>query len=162
MWLNEGFTVFEERKVSAFVHGDDFSKVNAYLGNLSMVNAMKDFGFDKNYSSLYPLVGKNLPDESFSTVPYEKGFQLLYYIETLIGKDHIQKLIQTHINKYAGKSINYTAFVNVFNDYTDTNLPDNATFIKSKMDWDTWVHSPGTPYSHGIMLDFTTPDLNRS
>jgi len=74
MWLNEGFTVFEERKVSAFVHGDDFSKVNAYLGNLSMVNAMKDFGFDKNYSSLYPLVGKNLPDESFSTVPYEKGF----------------------------------------------------------------------------------------
>lgn len=74
MWLNEGFTVFEERKVSAGIHGDDFSKVNAYLGNISMVNAMEDFGFDSNYSSLYPQVGRNWPDESFSTIPYEKGF----------------------------------------------------------------------------------------
>jgi len=36
-WLNEGFTVFEERKVSAKIHGLDFSKVAAYLGNISMV-----------------------------------------------------------------------------------------------------------------------------
>ena len=35
-WLNEGFTVFEERKVSARLHGEDFSKVNAFLGNISM------------------------------------------------------------------------------------------------------------------------------
>lgn len=54
MWLNEGFTVFIERKVSAKIHNDDFSKVNAYLGNISMVAAMKSYGYDKNYSSLYP------------------------------------------------------------------------------------------------------------
>jgi len=74
----------------------------------------------------------------------------------------MQKLIQTHINKYQGTSINYTAFVNVFNDYIDKNLPDQAKSIKSRMDWETWVHSPGTPYSHGIILDFTTKDLNKT
>jgi leukotriene-A4 hydrolase len=39
-WLNEGFTVFEERNVSAEIHGKDFSLVNAYLGNISMYGAM--------------------------------------------------------------------------------------------------------------------------
>ena len=34
-WLNEGFTVFEERKVNARINGLDFSKVNAFVGNIS-------------------------------------------------------------------------------------------------------------------------------
>jgi leukotriene-A4 hydrolase len=54
MWLNEGFTVFEERKVSSRLHGVDFSKVAAFLGNISMVGDMMDYGLDSNYSSLYP------------------------------------------------------------------------------------------------------------
>ncbi len=35
-WLNEGFTVFVERHVSGEIHGEDFSKVAALLGNTSM------------------------------------------------------------------------------------------------------------------------------
>jgi len=107
MWLNEGFTVFEERKVSAMLHGEDFSKVNAYLGNISMVADMEFYGFDKNYSSLYPLIGRNSPDGSFSEIPYEKGFQLLYYIETIIGEHYMQNLLQFHIKRYPQRSIVY-------------------------------------------------------
>jgi aminopeptidase N len=29
MWLNEGFTVFEERKVSERVHGTEFALIEA-------------------------------------------------------------------------------------------------------------------------------------
>ena len=36
LWLNEGFTVFEERKVSALLHGVDFAYTEAYLGSLDM------------------------------------------------------------------------------------------------------------------------------
>ena len=35
-WLNEGFTVFIERHVSGEIHGEDFSRVSALLGNTSM------------------------------------------------------------------------------------------------------------------------------
>lgn len=84
--MNEGFTVFEERKVSARIHGEDFSKVNAYIGNLSATSDMMGFGMNNNFSSLYPILnGSQFPDNSFSTVPYEKGSQLLVYIESLIG-----------------------------------------------------------------------------
>lgn len=54
MWLNEGFTVFEERKVSAQIHGKDFSLVNAYLGNISMYHDMQSYGLNNSYSSLDP------------------------------------------------------------------------------------------------------------
>ena len=35
-WINEGFTVFEERKVSGQLHGKDFAKVEALLGNSTL------------------------------------------------------------------------------------------------------------------------------
>lgn len=99
MWLNEGFTVFEERKVTAKIHNDnDVRLVAAYLGNISMVEDMMSYGLDSNYSSLHPELGNdvltsNFPDDSFSTVPYEKGFQFLYYLETLLGEDKMQELL---------------------------------------------------------------------
>jgi leukotriene-A4 hydrolase len=105
-WLNEGFTVFEERKVSAELHDEDFSKVNAFIGNISATQDMLGYGLESNYSSLYPEIGTAFPDDSFSTVPYEKGFQLLYYMETeLIGATNMQELLRTYILKFSLQSI---------------------------------------------------------
>lgn len=98
MWMNEGFTVFEERKVSARLFGENFSKVNAYIGNLSSLSDMQDYGMTNNFSSLYPILdGSVSPDESFSEIPYEKGYQLLAYLETLIGEKLMNQLIRNHI-----------------------------------------------------------------
>jgi leukotriene-A4 hydrolase len=89
LWLNEGFTVFEERKVSAKLYGLDYSRVNAFLGNISAYSAMEAYGLNNTYSSLYPVIEGGSPDEAFSTVPYEKGFQFLHYLESLIGEHHM-------------------------------------------------------------------------
>lgn len=74
MWLNEGFTVFEERKVSAKFYGPDFAKRASQLGNVSLWASMTAYGLDHTYSSLHPDVTGQDPDDSYSTVPYEKGF----------------------------------------------------------------------------------------
>jgi len=86
-WLNEGFTVFVERHVSATMYGEDFAKVAALLGNTSMYQSMEDqeLGLKDTFSSLHPVLKGRNPDSSFSTVPYEKGFQMLYFLEQLIG-----------------------------------------------------------------------------
>jgi len=160
-WLNEGFTVFEERKVSAQLHDEDFSKVNAFIGNISATSDMLGYGIGNNYSSLYPLVENNFPDDSFSTVPYEKGFQLLYYMETeLLGADNMQKLLRQYITKFSLTSVNYMDFKGEFEAFVDaTYEAAEATTIKGKMDWETWVKSPGLA---PVFLDFTTPALNES
>ena len=73
-WLNEGFTVFIEYKVSSQIHGADFGKVEALLGNSSLSVAVEDFGPNNTYASLYPVLDGDNPDNSYSTVPYDKGF----------------------------------------------------------------------------------------
>jgi hypothetical protein len=88
-WLNEGFTVFLERKVSGEIYGQDFALVEAQLGNTSLWGDMVAFGLDTTYSSLHPVLKGDNPDNSFSEVPYEKGFQTLTYLESLVGADGI-------------------------------------------------------------------------
>jgi leukotriene-A4 hydrolase len=104
-WLNEGFTVFEERKVSGKIHGEEFAKVEALLGNSSMFTDMINYGIKNPFSSLHPTLKGASPDDAFSTIPYDKGFQLLHYLESLVGEDNFQTFLRKYINDHAQTSI---------------------------------------------------------
>ena len=73
-WLNEGFTVFIERKVSAAAFGPVFPVIDSQLGNVSAWLDMLGYGLNDSYSSLYPIMSGRDPAGSSSEVPYEKGF----------------------------------------------------------------------------------------
>mmetsp|Transcript_38215 Transcript_38215/g.58290 ORF Transcript_38215/g.58290 Transcript_38215/m.58290 type:complete len:377 (+) Transcript_38215:839-1969(+) len=162
MWLNEGFTVFEERKVTARLHGKDFSKVAAYLGNIDMLTDMDSFVGNRtsNYSSLNPQPLHNLPDDSFSTVPYEKGFQFLNYLESKVGEDDMQIILQRWVLKNSLTSRDYTQFEAHFNaTVDDLKNATEAAHIKNMINWHAWVVQPGVP---PVIQDFTTEALNQS
>jgi leukotriene-A4 hydrolase len=63
---------------------------------------MMGYGYWNSYSSLHPNIRDDLPDNSFSEIPYEKGFQLLWYIQTLIGEAKMNPMLDSYIaaNKY--------------------------------------------------------------
>jgi len=89
-WLNEGFTVFLERKCAEVLHSVDFAKASAFVGNSSAYQSMEGYGLWNSYSSLHPNVRDDLPDNSFSVIPYEKGYQFLYFIEQeVLGELHM-------------------------------------------------------------------------
>lgn len=46
---------------------------------------MNTFGAQNPLTSLVPSLRDVDPDDAFSSVPYEKGFALLYHLETLLG-----------------------------------------------------------------------------
>ena len=46
---------------------------------------MDRYGESNPLTALVPKLGEIDPDDAFSAVPYEKGFTLLYYLETLVG-----------------------------------------------------------------------------
>ena len=85
-WLNEGFTVFLERKISKIFNGDSFVKIDSSNGNYSMYNDMLGYGLKNSYSSLTPKTGIHNPDDAYSRIPYEKGYQFLLYLESLDGE----------------------------------------------------------------------------
>lgn len=160
-WLNEGFTVFEERKVSGKIHGEEFAKVEALLGNSSMYTDMVNYGLTNVFSSLHPTLKGHSPDDAFSTIPYDKGFQLLTYLESLVGEDNFQTFLRLYINKHAQTSVIVNDLRISWEVFVEDTY-DNATEVNrilASVDWDTWVFAPGLPPVH---LDFTTKSSNES
>ena len=85
-WLNEGFTVFTERKILGRMHGEP-------TRHFAAISAWKDLkydivdvqGEDNPLTALVvDLTGVD-PDDAFSIVPYEKGSTFLWYLEDTVG-----------------------------------------------------------------------------
>ena len=46
------------------------------------------------------------PDDAFSSVPYEKGFALLFYLEQLVGgRDAFVPYLRAHVERFQHRSI---------------------------------------------------------
>lgn len=145
-WLNEGFTVFEERHVSGLLHGKDFMMVEALLGNSSMYTAMSNYGLDNVFSSLHPTLKGQSPDAAFSEVPYEKGFQLLWYLQTIVGETLFQDFLRYYINSRAQTSITANDLRYTWEQFIDNNFNATETNrILGSIDWETWLFTPGLP-----------------
>lgn len=99
MWINEGFTVFIERRVSEILNGEDFDNVEAYLGNSGLKNDVAVYKqINPTYSTIHPVLKGDNPDNSFSEVPYEKGFQFLINMENLIGRENMKGFLKYWIS----------------------------------------------------------------
>lgn len=74
LWINEGFTMYLERKTDSLLFGKDYALIDAVVGNDTMIDDMNGFGLESNYTSMYPITRGVNPDDSFSNIPYEKGY----------------------------------------------------------------------------------------
>jgi leukotriene-A4 hydrolase len=73
-WLNEGYTTFIERQVSARLYGGDFANVEGLLGNTTIINTVNLLGANDTYATIHPVLFGDNPDNSFNEMPYEKGY----------------------------------------------------------------------------------------
>lgn len=155
-WVNEGFTIFMERKLDSALLGEDMENLEAIVGNNELIADIKLLGEDSEFTKLAPDFGGNDPDDGFSTVPYEKGYQFLIFIEKKIGKDNFKEAMQRYIKKYKYKSVDYTAFKEVLEEViTEKFKKKQAKRIKSEIDWDQWLNEKGIPtYKNEFASEF--------
>lgn len=92
-WLNEGWTTYLERRIQAVIHGEPHRDFSAIIGWKALEDSVKQFGTDHEFTKLIPNLKEKDPDDAFSSIPYEKGFVFLYYLEKLIGKEKWDKFI---------------------------------------------------------------------
>ena len=144
-WLNEGFTMFIERKILSSHKDKDMAKLDAMVGLSNLKADIISFGESKSFSSLEPnLLGRN-PDDAFNKVPYEKGFNLLYYLENKVNNDDIfQKFMRSYIDKFKKGVVKYMDFRTFFETFIKNNVKDWEKILND-IDWDTWVFAPGFP-----------------
>jgi leukotriene-A4 hydrolase len=146
-WLNEGWTTYLERRIQAAVHGgNEWRDFSAIIGWKSLRDSIDQFGADHEFTKLViDLKGKD-PDDAFSSIPYEKGFVFLYYLEKLIGQKSFDKFIPHYFATWRGRSLDsYDFKATLLDFFSPKSYPTEAKLLADNVDWDTWFYSPGFP-----------------
>ncbi|XP_065909556.1 leukotriene A-4 hydrolase-like [Dysidea avara] len=142
-WLNEGFTVFLERKIAAVMHGEKERQFQAIGGWKTLQDSVNTFGSDNPLTALVPVLKDVDPDDAFSTVPYEKGFALLYYLESLLGGAEVfNKYLRAHVEHFKYKVITTDDWKSFFLSYFHKQVEEG---VLDGVEWDKWLYSPGMP-----------------
>ena len=144
-WLNEGWTVYLERRLQAAIHGDDdrHRDFSAIIGWKALSDSVEQFGADHEFTKLVPNLRGQDPDDAFSSVPYEKGFTFLYHLEKLLGKDKWDKFIPHYFTVFSQRSVDSYEFKATLLDFFASDA--TAASKLKDIDWDAWFYTPGMP-----------------
>ena len=138
-WLNEGFTVYLERRIVERVYGARRAEMEATLGFQDLQKEMASLP-PKDQILHVDLTGRD-PDEGFTEVPYEKGALFLRQLEEVLGRDRFDKFLRGYFDHFAFQSITTADFVR----YLRANLLDTDPQLAAQVPIDEWIEKPGIP-----------------
>ncbi|CAG8521677.1 7152_t:CDS:10 [Ambispora leptoticha] len=145
-WLNEGWTVFVERKILGRLHGEKERQFQSIIGYRHLMDSIEKFGADNPLTALAPKLDGVDPDDSFSSVPYEKGFNFLYYIEKIVGGPQVfEPYMKAYVKQFMGRSITTDDWKDYLFKYMEENHGPEKKEALLKIDWDRWINAPGLP-----------------
>ncbi|KAK1415647.1 hypothetical protein QVD17_31432 [Tagetes erecta] len=136
-WLNEGFTTYAERRIVEAVQGEDIAALNIGIGWKGLVDEMERFKDNMEFTKLVTSQEGVDPDDIYSQVPYEKGFQFLWRIERQIGRAAFDEFLKKYIAAFKFQSID----THMFLEFLKANVPG----IENDIDLKTWTEGTGIP-----------------
>src|SRR5205814_6890854 len=137
-WLNEGFTVYAERRILEALEGRDRSELHAAVGRQDLSNALRRFEARPELTRLRNVLAGIDPDEAYSTVPYEKGYLLLRHLEETVGRTRWDAFLRDYLDRFRFQSLATQDFL----DFLEKRLPgvvERAGVLR-------YVDSPGIPH----------------
>jgi len=134
-----------ERRIAAHHSSEKLRQLSAQIGYHSLIESVKMFGNDHEYTKLIPSLKDVDPDDAFSAVPYEKGFLFLYKLENIVGGASVmEEYLKAHCNKFKYSSITSQEFKAFFMDYFSSKI--SAESLNS-IDWEKEFYTAGLPES---------------
>ncbi|XP_054843985.1 leukotriene A-4 hydrolase isoform X1 [Eublepharis macularius] len=140
-WLNEGHTVYLERRIGGRLFGEQFRHFQALGGWRELQNTINTLGGTNPLTNLIPNLKEVDPDVAYSSVPYEKGSALLLHLEQLLGgPDIFIGFLRAYIQQFAYKSVMTDDWKNFLYSY----FKDKVDVLDT-VDWNAWLNTPGMP-----------------
>lgn len=140
-WLNEGFTVYFERRITEAMTDRSYVDMLWELGYQDLEKEVADLGKDSKDTWLkLELKGRD-PDDGLTDIPYEKGAAFLRLIEENVGRARMDTFLNKYFNEHAFKTITTEKFLA----YLDKNLLKGDSALYKKLDIKAWVYGPGIP-----------------
>ncbi len=136
-WLNEGFTVWAERRILEALHGREAAALGWAIGRTAMEESVKRFGADSPYTTLRMDLAGVDPDDVYSSIPYEKGSRFVAALEAGVGRGRWDTFMRRYIEHFRFTSITTEEFLA----FLEAELPGAA----ARVDAETWLRRPGLP-----------------
>ena len=140
-WLNEGFTVYFERRIMEQMEGKDYANMLALLGKQDLEHTVNTLGHTHKDTHLKLNLVQRDPDDGMTDIAYEKGFFLLRLIEASVGR----KQFDLFLNKYFAENAFKVMDTEEFIAYLNTHLLNKDPKAKKKIRLDEWVYGAGIP-----------------
>lgn len=140
-WLNEGFTVYFERRIMEKLEGRDYADMLSLLGKQDLEKEVESIGHNHADTHLKLDLLARDPDDGLTDIAYEKGFFLLKLIEESVGRKQFDVFLNKYFTENAFKVMDTEEFVN----YLNTNLLNNDPQAKEKIQLEKWVYGAGIP-----------------
>jgi leukotriene A-4 hydrolase/aminopeptidase len=136
-WLNEGFTVWAERRINEVLEGIEAVTLSKALGREALQAEIERFGADSPYTALYSKQEGVDPDDVYSQVPYEKGCLLVTLMEETVGREKFDAFLKKYMDEFQFRSLDTEEFLS----FLEKQLPGLAEQIGAK----DWIYGPGVP-----------------
>ena len=138
-WLNEGFTVYIERRIMEELYGKDYSDMLAELGKQDLMNTLNDLKENNIDDTKLKLNLKDRnPDDGMTDIAYEKGAHFLTLLENTVGREKFDTFITNYFQYFRFKSITTEEFVT----YLTTQLLEPN---KISLNINEWMYENGLP-----------------
>ena len=140
-WLNEGFTVYLERRIMEELHGREYAEMLAALGRQDLEETIDDLGPRSDDTHLHlDLAGRD-PDDGMTDVAYEKGALFLRRLEERVGRERWDAFLHDYFDRFAFRSMDTAGFLR----FLDRELLEPEGLEPEELRIDAWVHGPGLP-----------------
>lgn len=140
-WLNEGFTVYFERRIMEKIRGRDYEEMLALLGMQDLEADVAELGADSpDTHLLLDLEGRDA-DDGMTKVAYEKGAFFLRLVEETVGREAFDRFLMDYFEQHAFQSMDTRGFV----EWLKANLLDKHPGSEARIDLDAWIDGPGIP-----------------
>lgn len=97
-WLNEGFTVYFERRIMEELYGREYTEMLAMLGYQELVEEAQ--GLPVNDTKLKLDLCNRNPDDGMTQIAYEKGAFFLRLLEEQGGREKFDAFLKSYFTKH--------------------------------------------------------------
>jgi len=136
-WLNEGFTVYAERRILEEIYGAEYADIQGVIRRNALQVNLDAFGPGHKYTHLRTKLDGVNPDDMYSLVPYEKGAQFVILIEQAVGRTRFDAFLLDYIRTFRFQSITTDEFLAF--------LEDRLPGVYEQIDGPSWVDGPDMP-----------------
>lgn len=135
-WLNEGFTVYFERRIMEAIEGKDYADMLAILGYQDLKRTLSEL--PENFQKLRLNLTGFHPDDAMTDVAYEKGYFFLRLLEEKVGREKFDSFLKKYFESHKFQTITTEQFLTYLN--KELLFPNSIT-----LNIDEWVFDSGLP-----------------